>query len=66
MDFFIQFIFSGIGIVVIPFKHLKIAFAQNAPELSLWGSSQLKNYLKILIYIQIPSISGDITKNVKS
>ena len=47
-------------------KILKIAFAQNAPELSLWGSSELKNYFKILIYIKIPSINGDITKNVKS
>ena len=44
----------------------KIAFAKNAPELSLWSSSQLKNYFKILIYIKIPSINGDITKNVKS
>ena len=47
-------------------KIIENSFAQNAPELSLWGSSQLKNYFKILIYIKIPSISGDITKNVNS
>ena len=32
-------------------KMIEFLFAQNAPELSLWGFSQLKNYFKILIYI---------------
>ena len=47
-------------------KNIENLFHSKCPELSPWGSSQLTNYLKILIYIKIPSISGDITKNLKS
>ena len=51
---------------IVRSKNYEFTIYENAPELSLWGSSQLKNYFKILIYIKIPSISGDITKNVNS
>ena len=47
-------------------KIIENCFRPKCPRIISMGSSQLKNYFKILIYIEIPSINGDITKNVKS
>ena len=47
-------------------KIIENCFRSKCPRIISMGFLSTQNYFKILVHITIPSISEDITKNVKS